>query len=79
MDIKEWIERNKVKLSNWNESNFEELASWLNYDIFAMDIWLKKYCQNQETLEEWFDRISGGDKAVKQIIEDKKSHILTVM
>ena len=72
MDIKEWIERNKVKLSNWNESNFQELASWLNYDIFAMDIWLKKYCQKQETLEEWFDRVSGGDKAVKQIIKDKK-------
>lgn len=72
MDIKEWIERNKVKLSNWNESNFVELAAWLNNDIFAMDIWLKKYCQNQETLEEWLERISGGDKEVKQIIREKK-------
>ena len=37
-----------------------------------MDIWAKKYQNNGESFEEWLDRVSNGDKDVKQLIVDKK-------
>ena len=38
----------------------------------GMDIWKKKYQQNNETFEEWLDRVSGGNKEVKELIREKK-------
>lgn len=49
------------------------LEEWLGKDnVLGADIWQKKYRYNNETLDEWFDRVSGGNKAVKQLIKDKK-------
>lgn len=49
------------------------LEEWLGADnTLGQDIWRKKYQYNNETLDEWFDRVSGGNKAVEQLIKDKK-------
>ena len=48
-----------------------ELKDW-GLSQLGMDIWAKKYQNNGESFDEWLDRISGGDKDVKQLIVDKK-------
>ena len=48
-----------------------ELKDW-GLSQLGMDIWTKKYQNNGESFEEWLDRVSGGDKDVKQLIVDKK-------
>ena len=49
------------------------VEEWLGADnTLGADIWHKKYQYNNETLDEWFDRVSGGDEAVKQLIKEKK-------
>ena len=49
------------------------LEQWLGKDNkLDMDIWTKKYQQNNETFDEWLDRVSGGNEAVKELIIDKK-------
>lgn len=49
------------------------LEQWLGEDNkLGMDIWHKKYQQNNETFDEWLDRISGGNDNVRQLIEEKK-------
>ena len=48
-----------------------ELKDW-GLSQLGMDIWAKKYQNNGESFEEWLDRVSGGDKEVKQLIIDKK-------
>lgn len=50
-----------------------KLEQWLGKDNkLGMDIWTKKYQQNNETFDEWLDRVSGGNEAVKELIIDKK-------
>ena len=50
-----------------------KLEQWLGKDNqLGMDIWKKKYQQNNETFEEWLDRVSGGNKEVKELIKEKK-------
>ena len=48
-----------------------ELKDW-GLDTLGNDIWRKKYRQNDESFDQWLDRVSGGDKEVKQLIVDKK-------
>lgn len=36
------------------------------------DIWHKKYQRNDETFDEWLNRVSGGNETVKNLIIDKK-------
>ena len=48
-----------------------ELKDW-GLSQLGMDIWAKKYQNNGESFEEWLDRVSNGDKDVKQLIIDKK-------
>lgn len=49
------------------------LQEWLGADnTLGQDIWQKKYQHNNETLDEWFDRVSGGNEMVKQLIKEKK-------
>jgi ribonucleoside-diphosphate reductase alpha chain len=49
------------------------LEEWLGKDnTLAHAIWQNKYQYNNETLDEWFDRVSGGDEAVRQLIKEKK-------
>ncbi len=45
---------------------------WLSENQLSLDIWNKKYQVNGETFEEWLDRVSGGNKDVRELIKDKK-------
>lgn len=49
------------------------VEEWLGKDNqMGIDIWHKKYRYNNETFEEWIDRVSGGDSGLKFLIYDKK-------
>ena len=51
----------------------KELAKWLGMDEgLPIDIWNKKYKFENETFEEWLDRVSGGDQAIRQLIKEKR-------
>jgi ribonucleoside-diphosphate reductase alpha chain len=49
-----------------------ELKDWLNNNELSIDIWNRKYRYNNETLDEWFHRVSGGNDELKQLIKEKK-------
>ena len=49
-----------------------ELKEWLGDNQLSLDIWKNKYQRNNETLDEWFDRVSGGNEKVKKLIQQKK-------
>ena len=48
------------------------IEQWLDNDQLGIDIWNNKYRINNESLDEWFDRVSGGDEELKQLIIQKK-------
>ncbi len=49
------------------------IEQWLGKDNkLGIDIWHKKYQQDNETFEEWLDRVSGGIQAIRKLIEEKK-------
>lgn len=49
------------------------VKEWLGEDNqLGIDIWHKKYQYNNETFDEWLDRVSGGNKNVKQLIKERK-------
>lgn len=49
------------------------VQEWLGKDNqLGIDIWEKKYRRNNESLDEWFKRVSGGNKKVEQLIREKK-------
>lgn len=49
------------------------VEEWLGADNYlGIDIWNRKYRYGDESFEEWLDRVSGGDKALKQLIREKK-------
>ena len=49
------------------------VEEWLGKDNqMGIDIWHKKYQYNNETFEEWIDRVSGGDSDLMSLIYDKK-------
>lgn len=51
----------------------EKLEQWLGEDNqIGMDIWEKKYRYNNESFDEWVDRVSGRDEEIRQLILDKK-------
>ena len=51
----------------------EKLKQWLGEDNqIGMDIWEKKYRYNNESFDEWLDRVSGGDEDIKELILSKK-------
>lgn len=47
------------------------LNNWLTTEL-QKDIWRNKYQHGDETFEEWLDRVSGGNKKIRQLIKDKK-------
>ena len=50
-----------------------QVESWLGKDNqIGVDIWERKYRYDHENLEQWLDRVSGGDEDVRQLIKDKK-------
>ena len=49
------------------------ITEWLGKDNeLGLQIWKDKYQFEDETFEEWVERISGGDKDIRQLIIDKK-------
>lgn len=49
------------------------VEQWLGKDNqLGIDIWHRKYQKNGETFDEWLDRVSGGNKEVKELIIQKK-------
>ena len=48
-----------------------ELQDWKLSEL-GEDIWKKKYQRNDESFEDWLERVSGGDLEVAQLIMDKK-------
>jgi ribonucleoside-diphosphate reductase alpha chain len=50
-----------------------ELNEWIGNDNkIGIDIFNKKYRYNQETFDQWLNRVSGGNDTIKQLIIDKK-------
>ena len=45
---------------------------WLNGNQLSLDIWNKKYRVGNEDFEQWLDRVSGGDKEIRDLIKEKK-------
>lgn len=45
---------------------------WLGNNQLSLDIFNKKYRVNNESFEEWLDRVSGGDPNVRTLIKEKK-------
>ena len=49
------------------------VEDWLGKDNeLGLSIWHKKYQYNNESFEEWLDRVSGNDEAIKRLIREKK-------
>lgn len=49
-----------------------QIEEWLGDNQLSLDIWNKKYRVDNETFEQWLDRVSGGTKEVKELIRAKK-------
>lgn len=48
------------------------VEQWLNNDELAITIWKNKYRFKDESLDDWFKRISGGNEIVEEQIKAKK-------
>ena len=49
------------------------VEEWLGENNqLGIDIWHRKYQKNDETFDEWLDRVSGGNEEVKNLIIEKK-------
>jgi ribonucleoside-diphosphate reductase alpha chain len=48
------------------------VEQWLNNDELAITIWKNKYRFEEESLDEWFKRVSGGNKIIEEYIRTKK-------
>ena len=49
------------------------IQDWLGQDnTLGIDIWNKKYRYNNETFDEWLDRVSNNNTAIRQLIKEKK-------
>ena len=50
-----------------------DLETWLGEDNqLGIDIWKRKYCFEEESFDQWLDRISAGDEKIAQLIQDKR-------
>ncbi len=45
---------------------------WLGNNQLSLDIWNNKYRFNNESFEEWLDRVSGNNSEIKRLIREKK-------
>ena len=49
------------------------IENWLGENnLLGIDIWNKKYKFENETFEEWLDRISNGNEGIRRLIKEKK-------
>ena len=55
-------------MSNIDKKAFE----WLNENQLSYDIWDKKYRVNDESFDQWLDRVSGKDGDIRRLIKEKK-------
>lgn len=55
-------------MSNIDKQAFE----WLNENQLSYDIWDKKYRVNDESFDQWLDRVSGKDGDIRRLIKEKK-------
>lgn len=54
-------------------NNIEQKAfEWLNQNQLSYDIWDKKYRVNNESFDQWLDRVSGKDGEIRRLIKEKK-------
>ena len=50
-----------------------DVKEWLGEDSqLGIDIWEKKYRYENESFEEWLDRVSGGNQQIRELIKQKK-------
>lgn len=57
----------QMDTSNWT------VEQWLGQDhVIGVDIFKRKYLRPGETLDMWFDRVSGGDQEVRDLIAARK-------
>lgn len=54
------------------ENRDEEAWKWLNENELSYTIWNNKYRYNNESFNTWLNRVSHGNKKIKQLIFDKK-------
>lgn len=58
---------------NRADKNFsEEAFVWLKQNELGYDIWNNKYRYNNESFDEWLDRVSNGNSKIRQLVKDKK-------
>ncbi|MEY8366549.1 adenosylcobalamin-dependent ribonucleoside-diphosphate reductase [Anaerovoracaceae bacterium 41-7] len=50
----------------------EKAWKWLGENQLSYDIWEMKYRYNNESFDEWLDRITGGNKIYKELVKSKK-------
>ena len=48
------------------------IQEWLGNNQLSLDIWRNKYQHQDETFEEWLDRVSGGNSEIRRLIKEKK-------
>lgn len=49
------------------------IENWLGENnLLGIDIWNKKYKFNNETFDQWLDRVSNGNEEIRKLIEEKK-------
>ena len=48
------------------------IEEWLGDNELAINIWKNKYQQDNESFEDWLDRITGNNEALKQKVLEKK-------
>ncbi len=49
------------------------VEEWLGSEnTLGIDIWSKKYCFENESFDEWLDRVSGGNENLRRIMVEKK-------
>lgn len=50
-----------------------ELKEWLGEDnVLGQEVWQRKYQYDGETLDEFFDRVSGGNEDIKKLMQERK-------
>lgn len=56
-----------------NEQNIDTQAKeWLDNNQLSYDIWNNKYRYNNESFEEWLNRVSGNNPSIIRLIRNKK-------
>ena len=65
-DLKQWLQL--------SDDDFYDIVDGEKVDKtpLGVDIWMKKYRHRDESLDEWFDRVSNGNEELRTLIKDGK-------